>query len=258
MKPEGLYEQILNICKTNFISKPYVVGGVPRDMSLGVANKFEDIDLTTNHSDVARLAITMAYTFDELFKLFPDGHVAVYFDKYTLDFSSNFISKKVVEYIRKELGIKDESFYEVYSRDFTMNTLHMDIETKEITDPTGLALKDLEAKIIKTCVPPEITISDDPKRAFRAINFAARFDFEIDPELIAFVKENRNNFKIDGSLFIKPTSITKVINRALGASPELTIKHLMKMDLLTTVPLVGRFKEELIRRKMIKYYLDNI
>jgi tRNA nucleotidyltransferase/poly(A) polymerase len=258
MKSEGLYEQILDICKKNFISKPYAVGGVPRNISMGMATEFEDIDLTTNHSDAARLAITIAYTFDELFKLFPDGHVAVYFDKYTLDFSSNFISKRAVEYIEKELGIKDKSFHEVYSRDFTMNTLHMDIETKEITDPTGLALKDLEAKMIRTCVPPEITIGDDPKRAFRAINFAARFDFEIDPELIAFAKANRNNFKTDGSLFVKPTSITKVINRALGASPELTIKHLMDMDLLTTVPLVGRFKDELIRKKMIKYYLDNI
>lgn len=258
MKSEGLYGQMLDICKENLIHKPYVVGGVPRDISLGIAGEFEDIDLTTNHSDVARLAITMAYTFDELFKLFPDGHVAVYFDKYTLDFSSNFISKKVIEYIDKELGLKDKSLHEVYSRDFTMNTLHMDIETKEITDPTGLALKDLEAKVIRTCVPPEITISDDPKRAFRAVNFAARFGFEIDPELVAFIKENRNNFKTDGSLFVKPTSITKVINRALGASPELTIKHLMDMDLLTSVPLVGKFKDILIRDKMIKYYLDNI
>jgi|14BtaG_2_1085337.scaffolds.fasta_scaffold00001_17 tRNA nucleotidyltransferase/poly(A) polymerase len=258
MKTEGLYGQILDICKENFISKPYVVGGVPRDITLGMAREFEDIDLTTNHPDVARLAITIAYTFDELFKLFPDGHVAVYFDKYTLDFSSNFLSEGAIEYIDKELGIKDEFYHEVYSRDFTMNTLHMDIETKEITDPTGRALEDLDKKIIKTCVPPEITISDDPKRAFRAISFAARFGFDLDPELVSFIKENRNNFKTDGPLFVKPTSISKVIARALKASPEVTLKHLMDMDLLTSVPLVGRFKDELIKRRLIKYYLDNI
>ena len=258
MELESLYSQLLTICRENHISRPYLVGGIPRDMALGMPDGLSDIDLTTNGSDTTRFAITAAYTFDELFRLFPDGHISVYLDEYILDFSSNFISERAVKYIDKNLNIKDVSLYEVYSRDFTINTIHIDLETKEFYDPTEAGLNDLREGIIKTCVPSEITISDDPRRAFRAISFAARLGFKIDEEIISYIKLNKDNFKLDGSLFVKPAAITSIMAKSLDANSDITIKYLLETNLLTLVPMVGAFKDELIKRKMVKHYLDNI
>ena len=52
----------------------------------------------------------------------------------------------------QESGIKEISAMheELYSRDFTCNTVLMSLDLKRILDPTGLAINDIQSKIIKT------------------------------------------------------------------------------------------------------------
>jgi len=72
-------------------------------------------------------------------------------------------------------------------RDFTINTLLMDLEGK-VHDPLG-GRKDLEAKVIRTPTDPRRTFSDDPLRMLRAIRFAAELDFELASELNPAMRE---------------------------------------------------------------------
>lgn len=63
-------------------------------------------------------------------------------------------------------------------RDFTINAILEDPLTNEVIDPfNGLA--DLEGKLLRAVSPD--TFAEDSLRVLRAAQFAARFEFEIDP-----------------------------------------------------------------------------
>jgi tRNA nucleotidyltransferase (CCA-adding enzyme) len=70
----------------------------------------------------------------------------------------------------------------VRRRDLTINALLLDLVTGEIVDPAG-GLHDLSAGILRAV--DAATFLEDPLRALRVVQFAARFDFRVDPELVA-------------------------------------------------------------------------
>ncbi len=55
-------------------------------------------------------------------------------------------------------------------------------------DYTGVGFKDLRAGFVRTPLDPVSTFSDDPLRILRAIRFASRYTFTIDPVLV-FIPE---------------------------------------------------------------------
>jgi hypothetical protein len=258
MNLEDTFRLLENIASSNYIGKPMLVGGIPRDIYLGINKDFyKDIDLTTNSPDILRLGISFADRIDSSFHLFDDGHLSVYFQDYNYDFSSNFISENVVEFLKKEKGITDPKFFEIYSRDFTINTLHKELFSEDILDPTGMGLDDCNRKIIRTICDPNITLNDDPRRAYRAINFASRFGFQIDREIISFINKNIEIFSIEKNPTIKEAFVSSAISQALEADSDRTISNLLETNLFYEVPMIGRFKEELIRKRLVLKYLDN-
>jgi poly(A) polymerase len=74
-------------------------------------------------------------------------------------------------------------------RDFTINTLLMDLEGK-IHDPLG-GRKDLEARILRTPTDPQRTFADDPLRMLRAVRFASELGFELAPDMLPAMREMR-------------------------------------------------------------------
>ena len=68
-------------------------------------------------------------------------------------------------------------------RDFTINALYYNLNTKEVEDFTGTGMSDLDSGLIKTPLPASKTFVDDPLRVLRAIRFAARFGFRLDDEI---------------------------------------------------------------------------
>jgi tRNA nucleotidyltransferase (CCA-adding enzyme) len=69
-------------------------------------------------------------------------------------------------------------------RDFTINSMSMDPLTGEVIDPLN-GIADLKAGILRMSDPN--SFGDDPLRALRAAQFAARFDFDIEPETLKVV-----------------------------------------------------------------------
>ncbi len=105
-------------------------------------------------------------------------------------------------------------------RDFTMNALALSLQKEnfgELLDPFG-GLKDIENKIIRTPLDPDITYSDDPLRMMRAIRFASQHNFVIE----------ENSFQ----------SICKNAERISIVSKERIADELNKI-ILSTVPSVG-------------------
>jgi tRNA nucleotidyltransferase (CCA-adding enzyme) len=69
-------------------------------------------------------------------------------------------------------------------RDFTVNSMMADPETGEVTDCHG-GLADLAARILRHTSP---AFSEDPLRVLRAVSFAARFGFRLDPGTAALCR----------------------------------------------------------------------
>ncbi|KAI4253791.1 MAG: hypothetical protein L6R42_007451 [Xanthoria sp. 1 TBL-2021] len=67
-------------------------------------------------------------------------------------------------------------------RDATVNAMFYNLDKSEIEDFTGRGFKDMERGVIKTPLSPYQTFKDDPLRVLRAIRFASRLGYSIDPE----------------------------------------------------------------------------
>ncbi|MFO1351234.1 MAG: polynucleotide adenylyltransferase PcnB [Gammaproteobacteria bacterium] len=65
-------------------------------------------------------------------------------------------------------------------RDFTINALYYDIETFAVLDYAN-GMKDLQAGVIRVIGDPESRYREDPVRMLRAVRFAAKLGFRIDP-----------------------------------------------------------------------------
>jgi poly(A) polymerase len=77
---------------------------------------------------------------------------------------------------------------DVARRDFTINGLLLDPKTNEVLDYVG-GQKDLQAKIIRTIGQPQVRFNEDKLRMLRAIRFAARFGYVIEPGTFAAIQK---------------------------------------------------------------------
>jgi tRNA nucleotidyltransferase (CCA-adding enzyme) len=72
---------------------------------------------------------------------------------------------------------------DAYRRDFTMNSLYYNLQTKQIEDWTRHAIRDLRQGLVATPLEAYQTFHDDPLRVLRAIRFAVRYDMTMDDDL---------------------------------------------------------------------------
>src|ERR687897_3275523 len=72
---------------------------------------------------------------------------------------------------------------DAFRRDFTLNALFYDIDTRSIIDYVG-GLEDIRAGVIRCIGAPEERFQEDPVRMLRAVALAARLDFRIDAPVL--------------------------------------------------------------------------
>ena len=77
---------------------------------------------------------------------------------------------------------------DVERRDFTINGLLLDPVTNQVLDYVG-GQKDLQAKIIRAIGRPELRFAEDKLRMLRAVRFAARFGYAIEPATFAAIQK---------------------------------------------------------------------
>jgi poly(A) polymerase len=77
---------------------------------------------------------------------------------------------------------------DVERRDFTINGMMLDPATNEILDFVG-GREDLKAGIIRAIGDPERRFTEDKLRMLRAVRFAARFDYQVDPATMAAIQK---------------------------------------------------------------------
>jgi tRNA nucleotidyltransferase (CCA-adding enzyme) len=118
-------------------------------------------------------------------------------------------------------------------RDFTINALAFSLNSKnygELVDPFN-GLQDLENKVLKTPLNPNITYSDDPLRMLRGIRFATQLNFEIETESLTAIESNKERINI-----ISGERIVDELNKILSTDkPSIGFLHLFKTGLLDII-----------------------
>lgn len=239
MKLTEILQIIATVAKENDLTTPFICGGTPRDKILDKASDIKDVDITTGDETVHYLAKESSIRLagpNTSFKLLDDGHAQLHVNGFKLDFSSNFRIPNVKEMLEKA-GLKNPSDLqqELYSRDFTCNALLLSMDLKKISDPTGLGLKDIKARLVRTCLPAAITLGHDNKRVARIMYIAAKLNFDVDQEIIDWVRKNP-----DSLMNATPQYVIKKLKAAMRYDAPKTVQLLDKMDLWKKIPT---FKE---------------
>ncbi len=175
----------------------YVVGGYVRDIFLDRPSV--DIDFVTVGSGI-ELASAVAESLGR------SKHLTVYASYGTAqvrhgDLELEFVGARRESYSRESRNpiVEDGTLEDDQNRrDFTINAMAICLNEGrfgELADPFG-GVADIEARIIRTPLDPDITFSDDPLRMMRAIRFASQLGFKIHPETFQAISRNSGRMEI--------------------------------------------------------------
>lgn len=177
----------------------YVVGGLVRDYLLKRSKGKSDIDIVTVGSgiDLAREVAA---------RLTSAGSVQVFKNFGTAMFRADNVEIEFVgarkESYRKDSRkpiVEDGTLQDDQNRrDFTINAMAISLNKNNfgiLLDPFD-GMGDLERRIVRTPLRPDITFSDDPLRMMRAIRFAAELNFDIDPDTFEAINQHAERIDI--------------------------------------------------------------
>lgn len=229
-------------------SAPYICGGTPRDKYMGKLENLADLDITTGDKTVDYLSqefyLELRKKYNVTRKTMEDGHSSIFLGSLKVDFSSNFTVQNIDYYLNQK-GITTPSNLqrEMFSRDFTCNSLLLDMDLKRISDPTGQGFVDIKAKRIKTNLPAAITLTSNKNRVVRAIYLATKLDFDLDNAIIDYVRKNPQTVKISTEKVMN-----EKLNEAFTRDPDKASHLITQMHLWDYIP---------ITEKAYPYYIKN-
>lgn len=190
----------LSAAAEQYQAEIYVIGGFVRDLILG--NPGKDIDIL-----VVGDGVEFARNFAS--KLEKPTKVTVYknFGTASLHYRDDdawdieFVGARRESYAshsRKPFVETGSLADDLNRRDFTINAMAIALNPNNygsFIDPFN-GLGDLRKGIIRTPLDPDITFSDDPLRMMRAIRFATRLDFTIEPITYSAIRRNADRLSI--------------------------------------------------------------
>lgn len=222
------------------VASPLICGGTPRDKFLGKLDNISDLDITNGTKTIDYLsqefAINLRKKYNITRKTMEDGHSSIFVGNLKIDFSSNF-NVPAIESILTKMGIvkSTDMQKEVFSRDFTCNSLLLSLDLKNLIDPTNKGFKDIKDKKIKTCLSPEITLTSNRNRVIRSIYLAAKLGFDVDDSIINFVQKNPETVKISTE-----KSLSEKLNQAFDKDADKASYLLNKMGLWNYIPITEK------------------
>lgn len=190
--------QIISQAAKELNVEVYVIGGYVRDFILERETK-KDIDIVAVGS-----GIDLALKVSELIPHHPKVQVFKNYGTAMLRFDDmdiEFVGARKESYQTEsrnplvENGTLEE---DQNRRDFTINALAFSLNEQDfgnLIDPFN-GMNDLQNKIIRTPLNPDITYSDDPLRMMRAIRFATQLNFNIEATSLEAISKNADRIKI--------------------------------------------------------------
>lgn len=221
----------------------YAVGGVVRDLLMN--RKSKDIDIVVVGSGIS-FAKAVAHSIS------PHIEVSVFKNFGTARFrykdtEVEFVGARRESYSAdsRKPAVEDGTLQDDLSRrDFTVNALAIPLngpEKGQLIDCFG-GVDDLEHKLIRTPLDPDVTFSDDPLRMMRAVRFASQLSFSIVPETFAAIQRNAYRLEI-----ISQERIVEEFNKIL-----LSPRPSWGINLLKDAGLLEFFLPELLQMQGVE------
>jgi poly(A) polymerase len=168
----------------------YLVGGGVRDLML--SRRPKDFDVATSaHPQQVRDLFRNSRMIGRRFRL-----VHVFFGRQNVEVATFRKQAEAVADAEDPMIRLDNTFgtpeEDAFRRDFTVNALFYSPQTFQVIDYPG-GVGDLEARLIRTIGDPELRMREDPVRMMRAVRFAAKLGFEIEPDTRAAIGRHRGD-----------------------------------------------------------------
>ena len=159
----------------------FIVGGFVRDLILGLKPK--DCDVVTNATpEEIKKTIPKTRIIGRRFKLVHARSGRNITEISTFRSSSNRYTKKS----HKGIILRDNNYGSIeddaYRRDFTINSLYLDIRNMEVIDFVG-GYEDLQNKVLNSIGDSTKRFREDPIRIIRAIRFKSKLDLTFEARL---------------------------------------------------------------------------
>lgn len=234
----------------------FEVGGKVRDELLGIQSKDADFSFVLTPVEAQDKTIHEAFQFMKDWMLeagfrifletedcltirakFPAPHQAL-----VADF---VLARRELDYLpgtRKPVVIPGTLEDDLQRRDFTVNALAKS-ETGELIDLFNGQV-DLASRVLRTPLPPMVTLADDPLRALRAVRFAIKLGFRLAPDLeealhspelpdlMATVSTDRIREELAKAMKVNTWDMLKLLNRL----PEPLVKNWLERPGMCLMP----------------------
>lgn len=211
-------------------SDAFVVGGYVRDIFLKRSSKDIDIVVVGSGIELAQKIGQRLKTNVTIFKNF--GTAMIKYDGLEIEFvgarkeSYRSDSRKPIV----ETGTLED---DQKRRDFTINAMAVHLTKNnfgELVDPFN-GVQDLNDKLLRTPLDPDITFSDDPLRMMRAIRFASQLHFTIDKSALKAINKNAKRISI-----VSAERISEELNKIISSDkPSIGFDLLFNTGLLQII-----------------------
>ena len=211
----------------------YLVGGGVRDLMIGRRPK--DFDVATSaHPQEVRDLFRNSRLIGRRFRL-----VHVFFGQHNIEVATFRRRAEDVPKVEDRIDPSRQAFRNARGRCISAR-LHRSTRssttprTFHVIDYTG-GVADLEARLVRTIGDPEVRMREDPVRMLRAVRFAAKLGFEIEPATRAAIERHREDL-----LNASVPRVIEEIYRALGiaaAARAFELMHELALFDLLLAPL---------------------
>jgi poly(A) polymerase len=187
----------IGTCADEMQQECYVIGGYVRDIFLQRPSKDIDIVVIGNGIELAEKVCKQwgKKSRLQIFKNFGTAQI-----KYQ-DMEIEFVGARKESYradSRKPIVENGTLEDDQNRRDFSINALAICLNKErfgELVDPFN-GVRDIENKILRTPLNPDITFSDDPLRMIRCIRFATQLKFHIEENTLMALARNKERLSI--------------------------------------------------------------
>jgi tRNA nucleotidyltransferase (CCA-adding enzyme) len=221
---DRILNNIKNICVQNNIDA-YIVGGYVRDLILNIKSKDVDIVVLNYSEEKLMFNICEKLNIDKkhvhIFKRY--GTVSLQYKDINIEIVKAKSKSKSYKKSKNDVLLIDD----LKRRDFTINTLALDVKTGDVKDYFN-AFNDINNKILKTPINANDTFIDDAIRLIRAIRLTVKYNLKIEKNTLNGIINNINLLSV-----VSNSRLINELNKImLLDKPSIAIELMRKIGIL--------------------------